>query len=121
TPADKPFYYAPEAPWMNAGVPTIPVTGCMAGKNETHTQTPTTPAIVANNASMLATAASIQRAPPCLLPVIGVVPLNFGDAPGAPAIATVPSASGMVELFNSSASQLTLAAQKDKNLYETYY
>ncbi|MFT3773247.1 MAG: twin-arginine translocation signal domain-containing protein [Minicystis sp.] len=119
--ADKPFYYAPEAPWMAGGMPTRPVTAFMAGKNETHTQTPTTPAIVSNNASMLATVASIQRANPVLLPVIGVTPLNFGDAAGAPAIATVPSAQGMIELFNSSASQLTLAAQKDKQLYETYY
>ena len=57
----------------------------MAGKNETHTQTPNTPAIVSNNASMLATVASIQRSNPVLLPVIGVTPLNFGAAPGAPA------------------------------------
>lgn len=119
--ADKPFYYAPEAPWMAGGAPTRPVTAFMAGKNETHTQTPNTPAIVSNNASMLATVASIQRSNPVLLPVIGVTPLNFGDAPGAPAIATVPSAQGMIELFNSSASQLTLAAAKDKQLYETYY
>lgn len=120
-PANKPFYYAPEAPWMANGEPTRPVTAFMAGANETHTQTPVTPAIVAGNATMLATVASIQRATPCLLPVIGVTPLNFGAAPGAPSIATVPSALGMVELFNSSASQLTLAAQKDKQLFETYY
>ncbi|APR76516.1 Hypothetical protein A7982_01863 [Minicystis rosea] len=119
--ADKAFYYAPEAPWMSGGVPTRPVTAYMAGKNETHTQTPTTPAIVSNSSSMLATVASIQRANPVLLPVIGVTPFNFGDAPGAPAFATVPSAQAMIELFNSSASQLTLAAQKDKQLYETYY
>lgn len=119
--ADKPFYYAPEAPWMVNGEPTRPMTAFMVGKNETHTQTPTTPAIVSNNASLLATVASIQRANPVLLPVIGVTPLNFGDAPGAPSIATVPSAQGMIELFNSAASQLTLAAQKDKQLYETYY
>lgn len=118
---DKPFYYAPQAPWVAGGVPTRPMTAFMAGKNETHTQTPTTPAIVSNSSSMLATVASIQRAHPVLLPVIGVTPFNFGDAPGAPAIATVPSALGMIELFNSSASQLTLALPKDKQLYETYY
>jgi hypothetical protein len=119
--ANKPFYYAPEAPWMSGGVPTRPMTAFMAGKNETHTQTPTTPAVVSGSSSMLATVASIQRSNPVLLPVIGVTPLNFGDAPGAPAIATVPSAQGMIELFNSSASQLTLLAQEDKQLYETYY
>jgi hypothetical protein len=116
-----PFYYAPEAPWMAGGVPTRPVTGFMAGANETHTQTPITPAIVSNNATMLAAVASIQRATPCLLPVIGVEPVSFGAAAGAPSIATVPSAQGMIELFNSAASQLTLLAQEDKALYETYY
>jgi hypothetical protein len=118
---NNPFFYAPEAPWMSGGMPKYPVTAFMAGKNETHTQTPTTPAIVASNASMLGTVASIQRQSPVLVPVIGVVPLNFGAAPGAPSISTVPSAAGMVDLFNSSASQLTLAAQKDRQLYETYY
>ena len=119
--ADKPFYYAPEAPWMAGGMPTRPVTAFMSGSNETHTQTPTTPAIVANNATMLAAVASIQRATPCLLPVIGIEPVSFGNAVGAPSIATVPSAQGMIELFNSAASQLTLLAQEDKSLYETYY
>lgn len=119
--ADKPFYYAPEAPWMANGTPTRPVTAFMSGANETHTQTPTTPAIVANNATMLAAVASIQRAAPCLLPVIGIEPVSFGSAVGAPSVATVPSAQGMIELFNSAASQLTLLAQEDKALYETYY
>jgi hypothetical protein len=118
---NQPFYYAPEAPWMSGGMPTRPVTGFMCGANETHTQTPTTAAIVSNNSSMIATVASIQRQTACLLPVIGVEPVNFGNAPGAPSIATVPSAQGMVELFNSAASQLTLLAQEDKDLYETYY
>ena len=119
--ADRPFYYAPEAPWMVNGTPTRPVSGFMAGSNETHTQTPTTATLVSNNATMLAAVAAIQRASPCLLPVIGVEPVNFGTAMGAPSIATVPSANGMVELFNSAASQLTLALQEDRDLYETYY
>ena len=119
--SDMPFYYAPEAPWMAGGMPTRPVTAFMSGSNETHTQTPTTPAIVANNATMLATVASIQRSSPTLLPVIGIEPVSFGTAVGAPSIATVPSAQGMIELFNSAAAQLTLAAQEDQALYETYY
>jgi len=119
--SDKPFYYAPEAPWVTNGTPTRPVTGFMAGANETHTQTPTTPNIVASNATMLATVASIQRSNPSLLPVIGVEPVSFGNANGAPSISTVPSAQGMIELFNSAASQLTLFAKQDQALYETYY
>ncbi|MEO5728576.1 MAG: hypothetical protein ABI134_35495 [Byssovorax sp.] len=118
---NMPFYYAPEAPWMAGTTPTRPVTAFMSGANETHTQTPITPAIVSNNSTMLATVASIQRATPCLVPVIGVEPVSFGAALGAPSIATVPSALGMVELFNSAAAQLTLAAKEDQALYETYY
>lgn len=115
------FYYSPQAPWMMNGSPTKPVTALMAGSNETHTQTPNTPAVVAPNASMVATAASIQRQVPTLLPVIGVGPVNLGAAPGAPSAANVPSASSMIDLFNSSASQLILASQEDRDMYETYY
>lgn len=121
---DKPMLYGPQAPWMESpGVPKKgrEVTAMMAGQDETHTQTPVSMITVASNASLLATCASIQRATPVLLPVIGVEPINFGDAPGAPSVATVPSAAGMVELFSSAASQLTLLAPKDKALYETYY
>jgi hypothetical protein len=118
---NMPFYYAPEAPWMAGTTPMRPVTAFMSGANETHTQTPITPAIVSNNSTMLATVASIQRATPCLVPVIGVEPVSFGAAVGAPSIATVPSALGMVELFNSAAAQLTLALEEDQALYETYY
>ena len=118
---NNPFYYAPDAPWMNNGTPTYPVSAFMVGQNETHTQTPTTPANVSTGSSMLATVASIQCANPVMLPVIGVVPLNFGVAPGAPGIATVPNAAGMVALFNSAASQLTLKATSNAQLFETYY
>jgi hypothetical protein len=108
---------------MEGGLPKAKryVTAMMAGQDETHTQTPFTPAVVASNASMFGTVASIQRATPCLLPVIGVQPVTLGDAPGAPSLATVPDAGGMVELFNSAASQLALLANEDKALYETYY
>jgi hypothetical protein len=118
---DKPFYYGPEAPWQQGGIPSRPVTAYMAGANETHTQTPTTAAMVTSGTSMTATVASIQRATASLLPVIGVVPANLGVAPGAPSIATVPNAQGMVELFNSAASQAALADPENRELYETYY
>jgi len=119
--ANHDFYYAPEAPWVTNGVPTRPMTAMMSGANETHTQTPTTPAVVASNASMIATAASIQRQVPTLLPVLGVGPVNLGAAPGAPSAANVPSANSMIDLFNSAASQLILSKQGDRDLYETYY
>jgi hypothetical protein len=37
--------------------------------------------------------------------VIGLNPVGFGSAPGAPDVATVNDAAGMVELFNSAASR----------------
>jgi hypothetical protein len=70
---------------------------------------------------MLAVAAAIQRTTPSLLPVIGIQPLNFGAAPGAPAVTTVDSADGMVQLFNSAASRAILEIPEDAALYDAYY
>lgn len=116
---DKMFAYAPEAPWQ-AMDPPLRMTAFMSGKNETHELTPKSQN-VASNATLCGTVAAIQRAQPVLLPVIGVGPVNLGVAPGAPAVATVPSGAAMVELFNSAASQVTLALKENKDLYETYY
>lgn len=118
---DKPFAYAPEAPWVAAGAPTRPVTAFMSGENETHTLTPTKSNKVASNATLCGTVAAIQRDQPVLLPVIGVGPVALGDAPGAPAVATVPTGLAMVDLFNSAASQATLLLKENQGLYETYY
>lgn len=120
-PGDKPLHYGPQAPWVLNGVPTRPVTAIMAGKDETHTATPDSAATLGSNASMLAAVSSIQTAVPTLVPVIGIVPFDFGKADGAPSVATVSSGDGMAELFSSVASKLTLAAQGDKELFETYY
>jgi len=123
TGTDKPFYYGPEAPWTDqvSQIPQRPVTAFMAGKDETHTKKPTSAVTVGGGRSMMATVASMQSVMPVPVPVIGIEPLEFGNSPGAPAIATVTSASAMLELFSSQASKLTLAAQKDKDLFETYY
>jgi hypothetical protein len=55
------------------------------------------------------------------VPVIGVAPFNFGAAPGAPQVTTVGGPTGMVELFNSSASRALLDVPEDAALYEAYY
>jgi hypothetical protein len=93
----------------------------MAGNNQTHTATPGAAATLGNNQSLLATCASIQRTTPSLLPVIGINPLNFGAAPGAPGIVTVDSADGLVQLFNSAASRAILSVPEDAALYDAYY
>ena len=117
---DKPFTYAPETPWR-AYDPSKRISAYMAGNNQTHTATPGSAATTGNNNSLLATCASIQRTTPSLLPVIGINPIDFGAAPGAPAVATVGDADGMVQLFNSAASRAILQVPEDAALYEAYY
>jgi len=118
--SDKPFYNGPEAPWGDYGKSKI-VTAMMAGQNQTHTNTPTSAAVVGNNQTMTAVVAAIQRTTPSLLPVIAVNPLNFGGAPGAPAPTTVANADGLVQLFNSAASRAILSVPEDAALFEAYY
>lgn len=117
---DKPFVYAPESPFQGLDK-TKQITAFMAGTNQTHTPTPGSAATVGNGQSMLAVAAAIQRQTPSLLPVIAMNPVNFGTAPGAPQVATVNNADGMVQLFNSAASKVTLAVPEDAALFEAYY
>jgi hypothetical protein len=120
TDTDKAFYFAPESPWQGLDR-TKRISAFMAGTNQTHTPTPGSAASIGGGQSMLAAVAAIQRATPSLLPVIGVDPLNFGTAPGAPQVATVGDADGLVELFNSAASRAILADPGDASLFEAYY
>jgi hypothetical protein len=120
TDTDKPFHFAPETPWQKRDRGKR-ISAFMAGMNQTHTPVPGSAAVIGAGQSMLAAVASIQRSTPSLLPVIGINPVNFGSAPGAPQIATVANADGMVQLFNSAASQATLAMPKDAALFEAYY
>lgn len=117
---DKPFYFAPETPWQNKDRGKR-ISAFMAGQNQTHTPTPGSAATLGGGQSMLATVAAIQRATPSLLPVIGINPISFGAAPGAPDIVSVGNADGMVQLFNSAASQMILQKPEDAALFEAYY
>lgn len=120
TDTDKPFVYAPQSPWQNLDKRRR-ISAFMAGQNQTHTPTPGSAATLGNGIGMLAAVAAIQRATPSLLPVIAINPLNFGTAPGAPQVAAVNNADGMVQLFNSAASKQTLAVAEDAALFEAYY
>jgi hypothetical protein len=117
---DKPLVNAPESPFKTLG-PKRQISAFMAGNNETHTGTPQSAATIGTGMSMLGAVAAIQMANPTLLPVIGVNPLNFGTAPGAPAIATVANAGGLVDLFNSAASRTLLTTPDAADLHERYY
>lgn len=120
TDTDKDFYFAPETPWQNMDKGKR-ISAFMAGTNQTHTPTPGSAATLGGGQSMLAVAAAIQRATPSLLPVIGLNPISFGTAPGSPDVTTVGNADGMVQLFNSAASQAILQKPKDAALFEAYY
>ncbi|MGZ3425126.1 MAG: hypothetical protein ACXVCV_00690 [Polyangia bacterium] len=98
------------------------MTAFIAGDNETHTNAPRY-AQVATGVSMFAAAAALQTASPTLVPSISISALNYGVAAGAPAVASVANAAGMVDLFNSASSLAggALANASDAALFEAYY
>lgn len=114
--ANRPWYVGPgaESPFKDKAE----MTGFVAGTNQTHTQTPSADG-GAN--SLIAACAAIQTATPTLLPVIAINPFTFGTAPGAPPVATVPNASGLIGLFNSAASRALLSKPEDAALHEQYF
>ncbi len=121
---DRPMFYSPDAPWVDhvAGKPIFPVTCFMSGSDETHTQFPVTATKLSGTSVLQAALSSLgASSSSAIVPVLGLDPVKYGRAPGAPEIATVPSAQGMIDLFNSAASQFTLKSQTDQQLFETYY
>jgi hypothetical protein len=122
----KKFFYGPDAPWFDhqAGEPDPgkAMTAMIAGNDETHTEFPDSAAIVSGSSSLAATIGSIQaKATSALVPVIGIDPLKYGNAQGAPDVVTAPTAEGIIDLFNSAASQLVLKEPEDQQLFESYY
>ncbi len=100
------------------------MTAFICGGNDTHaTGTLNNVATVGNGVSMFAAAAAIQTASPTLVPSIAIAQLPYGAAAGAPAVASVPNAAGMVDLFNSASSLAggALANASDAALFEAYY
>src|SRR5262249_37605883 len=79
--------------------------------------------IVATGISVFAAAAAIQTASPTLVPSIAIGQLPYGVAAGAPVVASVANAGGMVDLFNSASSLAggALANASDAALFEAYY
>lgn len=119
------LHYGPQAPWTDGAGNPLPqrdVTAILQGTNETHEERPKLGGKVSAGVDVAAVCASIQRDVPCLVPVISVgEAASPGQAVGTPAVTTVADGGGMVELFNSAASQELLAAADDRELYETYY
>jgi hypothetical protein len=121
------FFYSKYAPWMTGtGADRKPkkgmaVTGIMAGKDETHTQFPTSASKISGKADLLAGVAAIQqKESTAIAPVIGT-DFQYGKAPGAPDAVIVPGSAGLIGLFNSAASLGLLSIPKDQKVFETYY
>ena len=115
---DKPYTFAPDSPWQTNSK--WKMTAFVAGNNETHTAAPASAISLGAN-GMLASAAAIQQANPTLLPVLAVGGIQFGAAPGAPAVAAVGAANQLVDLFNSAASRALLQQPENGGLAEAYY
>ena len=121
---DRPFFYGPDAPCFDHanGIPKYPVTALMSGKDETHTEFPTSALALSGSSTLQAALASLGASgSSAIVPVLGIDPVKYGRAPGAPDVATVPSAGGMIDLFNSAASQFTLAGKFEQEMFETYF
>jgi len=118
TGTDKPWVRGSKSPFA-----TLPanrqMTGFVAGTNNGHTNTPKLE--IATGVGMVAALAAIQQATPTLLPVIAINPTVYGNAPGAPAIATVGNSAGLVGLFDSVASKTLLNTPSNAALHEAYY
>jgi hypothetical protein len=115
---DKPYSYAPDSPWQTNSK--WKISAFVGGNNETHTSAPMSAISLGPN-GMLASAAAIQQANPTLLPVMAVGGIQFGAAPGAPAVAAVGAANQLVDLFNSAASRALLQQPANGGLAEAYY
>ncbi len=119
-PGDHPMMLGPDAPLL-AGKP---ITGIVCGPNNTHNITTLNGEnVVGTGISMTAAAAAIQTISPTLVPAISVTNVGYGAGPGAPAVASVPNAAGMVGLFNAASSLAggALSNASDAALFEAYY
>lgn len=116
---DKPLVRSPDTPW-EAVAPKKQMTVFMAGQNQTHVNNA---ALNAGAFPILPTLAAIQTARSSVIPFVGVDDIAYGTAPGAPPISTVGSADGVVDLFNSAASQAggLLATTEHADLYKAHY
>ncbi len=119
---DKPLTLGPEAPWKNLAGPRQ-VTALMAGRNETHTDSPSTSSTIGGGISLFAACAAMQATNPTLVPIIAVDNVGVGNAPGAPNVARVNDGDAIVGLFNSAASRAgsILENSADAELYDAHY
>jgi hypothetical protein len=119
---DKPLTLGPEAPWKGLNGKRQ-VSAFMAGRNETHTNAPSSSSTIDAGVSLFAACASMQSTNPTLVPVIAVDDVGIGTAPGLPNVARVGSGDQIVGLFNSAASRAggILSNTADAELFDAHY
>ena len=119
---DKPLTLGPQAPYKTLDGKKQ-MTVFMAGRNETHTQTPASSSVIATGVSVFAAASVLQATNPTLVPVIAVDNAPFGTAAGAPALARVPGPDDNLGLFNSAVSRTggLLEQSTDADLYDASF
>jgi len=120
---NKRFFYSSQAPWISGATPLpgMEVTGYMAGSNEHHRQQPT-PLPLSSTTNLYQALASIRTSEAdTLIPVLGVGSFADRATREIPGLVTAASADGVIELFNSAASQRILAAEADRDLFRDSY
>ena len=116
----NPLAYAPESPFQNLPS-TRQITAFMAGANETHTTVPTTAATNQRRDEHARRRRVHPGRQPLALAGHRREPNQLrGGARRAP-VATVADSAGLVQLFNSAASQTILAKPSNAALHEAYY
>ena len=119
---DRPLTIGPDTPWAKLP-PSKQVTAFLCGNNETHTNFAQSTNSIGGN-SLLAGNAALQAALTAMIPTVTVGQgTTIGTAPGATTAANVANADGIVDLFNSAASQATglLFNENDAKLYKAHY
>lgn len=124
---DKPLWIGPDTPFASLPADRQP-TLFVCGQNQTHTSEPDS-ALNFGSSNLLAAATAMQSTLPAVVPAIRISNDNgagvFGTHPGASAVATIQSPDGLVDLFNSAASQagglLSDLAGDNATLYKQKY
>jgi hypothetical protein len=117
----KPYVKGPDTPFANLS-PARQMTCFVAGNNETHTGTPQSTSVLGGS-NLYGVIGALQAGSPSVVPVITIGNTGYAPAAGAPAATGVNNADGIVNLFNSAASQANgiLAMSRDANLYQAHY
>jgi hypothetical protein len=120
-----PLVVGPVTPWLNLTAPNQ-MTCFFAGDNQTHTAiggNVASSVTTLNGSDIFAIATALQVTSPSVVPVVSVAGTDVGTAAGAPSVTGVTSGAGIVDLFNSAASQAggMLAKASDATFYTAQY